>query len=90
MIYHRNLRKNGKIMFDPNSGIMLEGISHYSYSKNGNEYTIVSDSPYPCALVKGLLTAVAQKFKPKAIVIHDDSTSCRKRGDNSCTYKIRW
>ena len=33
-------KKNGSIMFDPNSGAVLEGISHYSYSKNGNEYTL--------------------------------------------------
>jgi hypothetical protein len=29
MIYHKVHRKNGKIMFDSNSGLMLEGIGHY-------------------------------------------------------------
>jgi len=35
MIYHKVHRKNGKIMFDSNSGLMLEGIGHYYYCING-------------------------------------------------------
>ena len=87
-IYYMKHKKNGSIMFDPNSGAVLEGISHYSYSKNGNEYTLKSDSPYPCAFVKGLLTAVAQKFEPNAIVIHDDTTSCVKKEINYALIKL--
>lgn len=89
-IHHTYYRKNGNIMYDVNSDVLLEGISHYSYSRNGNEYTIMSESSFPCTLVKGLLTAIAKKFEQNSIVIHDDSTSCCKRGDKLCTYKIRW
>jgi hypothetical protein len=77
-------------MFDPNSGVILERISHYSYSRDGNGYKIfINESSYPCALVKGLITAIVRKFEPNSIVIHDESTSCCKRGDKFCTFKIR-
>ena len=89
-IYYMKHKKNGSIMFDPNSGAILERIGHYSYTRNGNEYTInLNESSYPCALAKGLLTAIARKIEPNSIVIHDDSTSCCKRGDKFCTFKIR-
>lgn len=90
--YHMNHRKNGRIMFDPSSGIMLEGIGHYGYSRNGDERVIVCecDTPYPCTFDKGVLTAMAQKFNPNAYVLHDDSMPCRKNGNESCIYKIVW
>jgi hypothetical protein len=31
--YHMNHRKNGKVMFDPATGEMLEGIGHYGYRR---------------------------------------------------------
>jgi hypothetical protein len=90
IVYHMNHRKNGRTLFDPNSGVILERIGHYSYTRNENEYTInLNESSYPCALAKGLLTAIARKIEPNSIVIHDDSTSCCKRGDKFCTFKVR-
>ena len=79
-------------MFDPNSGVTLEGIGHYGYGKNGDERMIVSEcnTSYPCAFDKGILTAMARKFQPNAFVIHDDSMPSRKNGNKSCVYKIRW
>jgi hypothetical protein len=90
--YHMNHRKNGKVMFDPNSGKMLEGIGHYGYNRNEDEQVILSEcnTPYPCAFDMGILTAMARKFHPKAIVTHDDTMPCRKKGNESCMYKIRW
>ena len=90
LVYHLNHRKNGRIMFEPNSGVMLEGIGHYSYSRNGDEHMIESDTPFPCALDMGILTTIAHKFNSNASIIHDDSTPCRKRGDKSCMYKIKY
>ena len=87
--YHISHKKDGKIMFDPDSGVMLDGIGHISCSRNGEEYIIVSESPYPCAFEKGIITAIVQQFKPNVSVIHDDSTPCRKNGNESCTYKVR-
>ena len=90
--YHMNRRKNGKIMFNPNSGMTLEGIGHYGYSRDGDERVIMSEcnTPYPCAFDMGILTAMARKFQSNAIVIHDNSMPCRKNGNESCVYKIRW
>jgi hypothetical protein len=90
--YHMNHRKDGRIMFDPNSGEMLEGIGHYGYIRNGDERMIVCEcnTPYTCAFDKGILTAIEQKFNPNAYVIHDDSMPCRNNGNKSCMYKIIW
>lgn len=90
--YHMNHRKNGRPMFDPTSGAMLDGIGHYGYSRKRGENMIISEcnTPYPCEFDKAVLTAVAQKFKPGAYVTHDDSRPCRKNGNKSCTYKICW
>jgi hypothetical protein len=68
IVYHLNHRKNGRIMFDPNSGVMLEGIGHYSYSRNGNEHVFESDTPYPCALEIGLVTYIEHKYNPNASI----------------------
>ena len=79
--YHMNHKKNGVPMFDPATGEMTEGIGHYRYQRTPGkqEAIIVCDNPYPCAFDRGLITAMAQRFQPRAQVTHDPK-SCRKRG----------
>ena len=91
--YHLNHKKNGKVMFDPATGRMTEGIGHYKFEKiDENSAKIICDNPYPCDFDMGIIEATASKFKPKGKiikVIHEEG-SCRKKGDASCTYIVRW
>lgn len=51
---------------------------------------MVCDTPYPCHFDRGIITELAQRFAPGATVQHDDSAPCRRKGDRSCTYHVRW
>ncbi|HLL55631.1 MAG TPA: hypothetical protein VK447_18870 [Myxococcaceae bacterium] len=89
--FHANHRKNGRSLLDSATGRMREGIGHYLYERAGERrIQVVVNSPYPCAFDRGLLTARARRFQPKAWVLHDDQQPCRKRGAPNCTYQIVW
>lgn len=85
---HRNAK--GQVLYD--NGKLLEGIGHYNYIKktNENKITMVCNNPYHCDFDRGIISAQAFKFKPNAIIMHDDSKECRKLGADSCTYNITW
>jgi hypothetical protein len=89
--YHMNHRKNGIMMFNPASGVMLDGIGHYGYERKGDEKKIIvrCDNPYPCKLDHGILTAMARRFQMRAAVAHE-SKECRSKGDDACTYVVTW
>jgi hypothetical protein len=89
--YHLSHRKQGRPMFDPETGRMEEGIGHYGYEPVPRQRRILSlcETPYPCAFDQGLLTAMAQRFEPGARVVHS-SQPCRKRQGDRCTYVITW
>lgn len=91
--YHLNHRKRGEVMFDTNSGAMLEGIGHYGYARPDpkvNRIVSVCDNPYPCAFDMGILTTMARKFARLARVEHQPGAPCRKSGADSCTYEVTW
>jgi len=90
--YHMNHRKGGKVMFDPATGTMLDGIGHYGYTPVPKERRIISvvENPYPCEFDKGIITALATRFEKGSRVTHDDAAPCRKNGANSCKYIIVW
>lgn len=88
--YHMNHRKDGQPLFDPNTGVMKEGIGHHKFEgKVGDtRFTSTSDGPYPCAYDQGIMLGMAQRFKPNAQVTH--APGCRSKGGASCTYIISW
>ncbi|MCE9669334.1 hypothetical protein LY474_16100 [Myxococcus stipitatus] len=90
--FHMNHRKNGKEMFNPATGEMMEGIGHYTYKAvpGKNEGFMVSANPYPCRFDLGLVRGMAQRFAPIATVTHDLEHGCRQKGGGSCTYVITW
>lgn len=90
--YHMNHRKNGRVLYDPETGTMTEGIGHYGFEDMAGEKVLrsVCRNPYPCAFDRGILTAVAQKHEGTSIVEHDDSQPCRKQGADQCTYRVTW
>lgn len=90
--YHLSHRKSGILMLDASSGRMLEGIGHYRFhrpSMNDKRIDIVSDTPYPCEIDAGIVTAVARQFAPRATVRHADR-GCRRTGGVVCSYEVSW
>ncbi|MDR1946906.1 MAG: hypothetical protein LBQ51_07060 [Desulfovibrio sp.] len=90
--YHINHRKNGESLYDMETKTMREGIGHYGCEAVPGKREILSvcKNPYPCVFDRGILTEMATRFEPGAVVIHDDSCECRQNGADSCTYHVRW
>jgi hypothetical protein len=90
--YHLNHRKNGAVMFDPQTGMMLEGIGHYKSEPIADENRIicVCENPYPCDFDRGIISAMATRFEPGSKTVHDNEAPCRKKGADSCTYIVWW
>lgn len=88
--YHLNHRLKGVPMFDMRTGEMKEGIGHYTAKRDGDRrFKVVCDNPYPCDLDRGIITGMAQRFQPKAQVVHVQP-GCRSKGGTSCTYNVTW
>jgi hypothetical protein len=93
--YHMNHRLAGRVMHNPRTGKITEGIGHYRYARLGErKVRMTCDNPYPCDLDRGIIEALAMRYKPAdslfVTVTHDDSAPCRKRGGESCTYYVEW
>ncbi len=89
--YHLNHRLEGKVMFDEKTGTLLEGIGHYTTRVEGKRrIVVVSDSIYPPEFDRGIVTAVARKFKPAAEVVRDPAAPSRLQGGTSCTFVVTW
>lgn len=92
--YHMNHRLNGVVLFNPETGKMLEGIGHYNYQKTGDrEITMTCENPYPCAFDKGIIKSVATKFKPPGAKLdfkEGVASGCRSKGAHKCTYVVTW
>jgi hypothetical protein len=89
--YHMNHRKAGVVMFNPETGAMLEGIGHYRYEQREERQIVcVCENPYPCDFDRGLVSAMAQRFEEFSRTTHDESSPCRKKGAPSCTYVVTW
>src|SRR5262249_48864316 len=89
--YHLNHRREGTVMFDPQKGVMLEGIGHYACEAEPEKHRarMICDNPYPCDFDRGIITAFAARFEPTAAVTHE-AGACRKNGDASCIYLVQW
>lgn len=94
--YHMNHRLDGKIMFAPQSGKMIEGIGHYhlkSFDEKSKSAVMVCDNPYPSKFDEGIITQIVRKFKPvgsRENVALDLTKDSRVNGGESCTYIIHW
>jgi hypothetical protein len=88
--YHLNHRKHGQIMFNPDTGVMLDGIGTYGYRRESERKVVMGcRNPYPCDFDRGIIMSMAHKFEPHATVEHDHA-SCRKQGADTCTYVVTW
>jgi hypothetical protein len=87
--YHMNHLKDGKMMFNPSTGQMSEGIGHYHFRLEGpRRIVMLCDNPYPSDLDRGLITALARKFEGGAEVERDPSKPTRLDGGDSCTFTV--
>jgi len=95
MAFHMNHRINGKVLFDPQTGTIHEGIGHYTFAKvSEKEAKMTCLNSYPCDFDRGIIEGMAKKFKPAGSLFvqvqHNDAAPCRKKGAESCEYKIKW
>ena len=93
--YHMNHQIDNEMLFNPNTGEMKEGIGHYGFELlKENKVKMVCNNPYPCDFDRGIITNTAVIFNKNKdqypSVLHDDSGSCRKNGDNACNYIVSW
>jgi hypothetical protein len=90
--FHMNHRKGGQVMFNPQTGVMLEGIGHYGFQPVEGENRIISvcENPYACDFDRGIIAAMAGRFVAEAKTVHDAEAPCRKKGADSCTYVVWW
>ena len=90
--YHMNHRKNGKVMFDPATGIILSGIGSFKLelTPGKKEAILICENPYPSEFDEGIITGMAKKFQPEAVVTLDTTKPTRRKGGDSCTFKIKW
>ena len=90
--YHMNHRQHGRVMFDGVTGRLLEGIGHYHCSHTVGQRRILlrCDNPYPCTFDQAIIETMARRFIPSALVEHDYSSTCRKKGSTTCSYIVTW
>lgn len=95
--YHMNHKKNGKVMFDPSTGQMTEGIGHYQLTKfDGERCTaeMICHTPYPSKFEEGLILQIVRRFKPEGALFPkvelDSLKETRRKGGETCTFKISW
>jgi hypothetical protein len=69
-------------------------IGSYQIEKVGDRAVdVIAENPYPCDFDYGLVFALAQRYAPEGArlhVVHDQDAPCRKHGDDSCVYHIKW
>lgn len=88
--YHMNHRLHGKVLFDPATGKVAEGIGNYQYQKvDDNTAKVICKNPYPCDFDKGIIQAMARRFEPTAIIEHLPG-ECRSKNGNTCQYQVSW
>ena len=95
--YHMNHRLHGEIMFNPNTGAILEGIGHYTlvaFDEKNRQAVYNCNNPYPSKFDEGIITEIVRRFKPADSTKHevklDISKERRSQGADSCTYVITW
>ena len=95
--YHMNHSLNGEVMFNPQTGVIADGIGNYNcikFDEDKKEAVIFCDNPYPSKFDEGILTQLLRMFKPKGStgsrVTLDTSKETRDNNGKSCTFIVSW
>lgn len=89
--YHMNHGRNGVALFDPATGAIGEGIGHFEARRTGErDMVVTAPGPFPCALSRGIVTGLAQRFEPRASVRLDTTRPSLSTGAAASTYLVRW
>ncbi|NMO15359.1 hypothetical protein HPC49_03275 [Pyxidicoccus fallax] len=90
--YHMNHGKNGRPLFDPATGRKSNGIGSLAYrpSATGNGGVLTAHTFYPDEFIRGLIVAMAAKFKPQVRVQVDPSQPSISKGGETTTWLISW
>lgn len=93
--YHMNHQIDNEVLFNPNNGMMKEGIGHYGFEQiDEKKVKMVCNNPYPCDFDRGIILNTVKIFNKSGDqyprIDHDDLGSCRKDGSNACTYIVSW
>jgi hypothetical protein len=86
--YHRSFRLHGAPLVDE-QGAPRPGIGRYLVEPGGAEIAVTATGPWPCAFDRAVVTGVALRAEPDAIVEHGAGDPCRGRGDRRCVYRVR-
>lgn len=91
IVVHRSHRKLGRAMYDVATGEMTEGIGHFRvrHVPGQSKAEVTSDTPYACYADFSIVSGVAHRFDPKAMVVHAEG-ECRTSGGNACRYVVTW
>jgi hypothetical protein len=69
-------------------------IGHYTFTKTGEKKGVMEcRTPYSCDFEGGIIQAIVKRFGPSGTtpkIVHDDSTPCRSKNGDSCTFSISW
>jgi hypothetical protein len=60
---------------------------------SNRQIDLTAHNPFPCDLDYGIVQGLARRFKPpqaSLVIYHDPMGTCRKKGDEQCTYHITW
>ncbi|PKL40814.1 MAG: hypothetical protein CVV44_04185 [Spirochaetae bacterium HGW-Spirochaetae-1] len=93
--YHMN-HKNaaGQVMFDPQTGKLIEGIGHYRFQPGSEpgKGIMICENPYPDEFDRGIIFAMAKRFAPGGFVKvdYDESKPTRTKGSNSTVFIVTW
>ncbi len=96
--YHMNHRIDGRVLFNPETGEIFEGIGHYKlveFDKEKREAVMVCDNPYPDDFDKGIIVSLVRRYKPEDSLVMeevtiDETQETREKGADATTYLIRW
>lgn len=92
--YHMNHRIEGELLFDGATGTTHDGIGDYQLVESGSNHAIMRcHNPYPCEFDRGIISAMAERFRPDArrhVRVEHVEGECRKHGDEVCLYRVEW
>ncbi|MBI5252288.1 MAG: hypothetical protein HY912_22565 [Desulfomonile tiedjei] len=74
-------------------------IGHYAFTRLDSQSGVkkakmVCRNPYSCSFDWGVIEGFAKRFQPQGcidiLVRHDETTGCRSKGHEECSYIISW